>query len=108
MVNDITGPAAFDEFDGLCAPILRNKVVLIPDHYVPNKDVASANQAKKMRDFARRHNIKNYYEVGSGGVCHQLMIEQGFVAPGRLIVGADSHTCSYGALGAFSTGIGNL
>ncbi|HJX05065.1 MAG TPA: 3-isopropylmalate dehydratase large subunit [Thermoplasmata archaeon] len=107
MVNDITGPAAFDEFDGLCAPILRNKVVLIPDHYVPNKDVASANQAKKMRDFARRHNIKNYYEVGSGGVCHQLMIEQGFVAPGRLIVGADSHTCSYGALGAFSTGIGS-
>lgn len=107
MVNDITGPAAFDEFEGLCAPIIREKVVLIPDHYVPNKDVASAVQAKKMRDFARRHRIKNYYEVGSGGVCHQLMIEQGFVAPGRLIVGADSHTCSYGALGAFATGIGS-
>ena len=107
MVNDITGPAAFDEFEGLCAPILRNRIVLIPDHYVPNKDVASAKQAKKMRDFARKHKLKNYYEVGSGGVCHQLMIEQGFVAPGRLIVGADSHTCSYGALGAFATGIGS-
>lgn len=107
MVNDITGPAAFDEFEGLCAPILRDKVVLIPDHYVPNKDVASAKQAQKMRDFARKHRIKNYFEVGSGGVCHQLMIEQGFVAPGRLIVGADSHTCSYGALGAFAAGIGS-
>jgi len=107
MVNDITGPAAFDEFDGLCAPILRDKIVLIPDHYVPNKDVASAKQAKKMRDFANRHKISNYFEVGCGGVCHQLMIEQGFVAPGRLIVGADSHTCSYGALGAFATGIGS-
>lgn len=107
MVNDITGPAAFDEFEGLCAPIKRRRVVLIPDHYVPNKDVASAKQAKKMRDFARKHRIANYYEVGTGGVCHQLMVEQGFVAPGRLIVGADSHTCSYGALGAFATGIGS-
>ena len=107
MVNDITGPAAFDEFDGLCAPMLAKKVVLIPDHYVPNKDVASAKQAKKMRDFAKKHKVENYYEVGTGGVCHQLMIEQGFVAPGRLIVGADSHTCSYGALGAFATGIGS-
>jgi 3-isopropylmalate/(R)-2-methylmalate dehydratase large subunit len=107
MVNDITGPAAFDEFDGLCTPLLRDKVVMIPDHYVPNKDVASAKQAKKMRDFAKRHGIANYFEVGSGGVCHQVMIEQGFAAPGRLIVGADSHTCSYGALGAFSTGIGS-
>jgi 3-isopropylmalate/(R)-2-methylmalate dehydratase large subunit len=107
MVNDITAPAAFDEFEGLCAPILRDKIVLIPDHYVPNKDVASAKQAKKMRDFAKKHRIKSYFEVGRGGVCHQLMIEQGFVAPGRLIVGADSHTCSYGALGAFATGIGS-
>ena len=107
MVNDITAPAAFDEFEGLCAPILRDKIVLIPDHYVPNKDVASAKQAKKMRDFAKKHRIKSYFEVGRGGVCHQLMIEQGFVAPGRLIIGADSHTCSYGALGAFATGIGS-
>ena len=107
MVNDVTGPAAFDEFEGLCTPLLEKKVVLIPDHYVPNKDIASAIQAKKMRDFARRHKVKNYFEIGSGGVCHQLMIEQGFAAPGRLIVGADSHTCSYGALGAFATGIGS-
>jgi len=107
MVNDITGPAAFDEFEGLCAPIKRNKVVLIPDHYVPNKDVPSAIQAKKMRDFAGKHKVRNYFDVGEGGVCHQLMIEKGFVAPGRLIVGADSHTCSYGALGAFATGIGS-
>lgn len=107
MVNDITGPAAFDEFEALCTPIIEKKVVLIPDHYVPNKDVASAKQAKKMRDFARKYKIRSYFEVGSGGVCHQLMIEQGFAAPGRLIVGADSHTCSYGALGAFATGIGS-
>lgn len=107
MVNDITAPAAFDEFEGLRAPILRDKIVLIPDHYVPNKDVASAKQAKKMREFAKKHRIKSYFEVGRGGVCHQLMIEQGFVAPGRLIIGADSHTCSYGALGAFATGVGS-
>ncbi len=107
MVNDITGPAAFDEFEKLCSPALEKKIVLIPDHYVPNKDVASAKQAKKMRDFARKYKIRNYFEIGRGGVCHQLMIEQGFAAPGRLIVGADSHTCSYGALGAFATGIGS-
>ncbi len=107
MVNDITAPAAFDEFEGMCTPIIEKKVVLIPDHYVPNKDVASAVQAKKMRSFAKRHGVRNYFEVGSGGVCHQVMIEAGFVAPGRLIVGADSHTCSYGALGAFATGIGS-
>ena len=107
MVNDITGPAAFDEFEGLCSQPKLEKMVLIPDHYVPNKDIASAKQAKKMRDFARRHGVGNYFEVGTGGVCHQVMIEEGFAAPGRLIVGADSHTCSYGALGAFSTGIGS-
>ncbi|UCE92175.1 MAG: 3-isopropylmalate dehydratase large subunit [Methanobacteriota archaeon] len=107
MVNDITGPAAFDEFEELCAPLMRDRVVLVPDHYVPNKDVASAKQAKRMRDFARKHAVEHYFEVGSGGVCHQVMIEEGFAAPGRLIVGADSHTCSYGALGAFATGIGS-
>ncbi|UCE80796.1 MAG: 3-isopropylmalate dehydratase large subunit [Methanobacteriota archaeon] len=107
MVNDVTGPAAFDEFESLNVPLMRDKVVLIPDHYVPNKDVASAKQAKRMRDFAKKHDVDNYFEIGSGGVCHQVMIEEGFAAPGRLIVGADSHTCSYGALGAFSTGIGS-
>jgi 3-isopropylmalate/(R)-2-methylmalate dehydratase large subunit len=109
MVNDVTGLPAFEQFEKLPKGTkpLKEKIVLIPDHYVPNKDVASAEQAKRMRDFSKKYGIENYFEVGRGGVCHQLMIEKGFVAPGRLIVGADSHTCSYGALGAFSTGIGS-
>ncbi len=107
MVNDVTGPIAFRQFEKLGRPAMKDKIVLIPDHYVPNKDVASAEQAKLMRDFARRHGIDNYYEVGRSGVCHQLMIDEGFVAPGRLIVGADSHSCTYGGLNAFSTGIGS-
>jgi 3-isopropylmalate/(R)-2-methylmalate dehydratase large subunit len=109
MVNDITGVPAFEVIDenGLGELIKRDKIVVIQDHYVPNKDVASAEQAKALRTYARRYGITQYYEIGKGGVCHQVMIEEGFVAPGRLIVGADSHTCSYGALGAFSTGIGS-
>lgn len=107
MVNDVTGLPAFSMFEKFGTKPLKNKVVLIPDHYVPNKDVASAEQAKAMREFARKYSLPNYFEVGESGVCHQLMIEKGFVAPGRLIVGADSHTCSYGALGAFATGIGS-
>jgi len=107
MVNDVTGLPAFEAFRKLGAPPIAGKSILIPDHYVPNKDVASAEQAKAMREFARRYKLPHYYEVGRSGVCHQLMIEEGFVAPGRLIVGADSHTCSYGALGAFATGIGS-
>jgi len=107
MVSDITGPIAFREFNELNVDAKREKIVLIPDHYVPNKDVASAEQAKEMRDFAKRHRIKNYFEVGRGGVCHQVMMDEGFAAPGRLIVGADSHTCTYGGLNAFSTGIGS-
>lgn len=107
MANDVTAPPAFEAFEKLGAEPLREKIILIPDHYVPNKDVASAIQAKSMRDFAKKWSLPNYYEVGSGGVCHQLMMELGYVAPGRIIVGADSHTCTYGALGAFSTGIGS-
>lgn len=107
MVNDITGPIAFREFDTLSCEPMRDKMILVPDHFVPNKDVPSAEQAKEMREFARKHRIENYYEVGRGGICHQVMIDEGFVAPGRLIVGADSHTCTYGALGAFSTGVGS-
>jgi len=109
MVNDVTGLPAFEVYDKNFADIepKRDKIVLIPDHYVPNKDIRSAEQAKAMREFARKYKIKNYYEVGRGGVCHQVMIESGFVAPSRLIIGADSHTCSYGALGAFSTGTGS-
>ena len=107
MVNDVTGPLAFQEFEGLGCEPMRDKIVLIPDHFVPNKDIASAQQAKEMREFAKRWKITNYYEVGRGGVCHQVMVDEGFAAPGRLIVGADSHTCTYGALNAFSTGVGS-
>ena len=109
MVNDITGVPAFEAFQELGDEneMRTEKVVVIQDHYVPNKDVESAEQAKTLRRYARRYNIENYYEIGRGGICHQVMIEEGFVAPGRLIIGADSHTCSYGALGAFSTGVGS-
>jgi homoaconitate hydratase family protein/3-isopropylmalate dehydratase, large subunit len=107
MVNDVTGPIAFREFKDLGIEPKRDKIVLIPDHYVPNKDVASAEQAKEMREFAKEYDIANYYEVGKSGVCHQVMVEEGFAAPGRLIVGADSHTCTYGGINAFSTGVGS-
>ena len=100
-------PLAFQEFEALGCEPMREKIVLIPDHFVPNKDIASAQQAKEMREFAKRWKIDNYYEVGRGGVCHQVMVDEGFAAPGRLIVGADSHTCTYGALNAFSTGVGS-
>ncbi len=108
MVNDVTGPIAFREYEklGTCT-MHKDRMVLIPDHYVPNKDIASAEQAREMRDFAGRHGIENYFEVGRGGVCHQVMVEEGFAAPGRLIVGADSHTCTYGGINALSTGIGS-
>ncbi len=108
MVNDVTGPIAFREYEKLKTDKLyKDKLVLIPDHYVPNKDILSAEQAKEMREFASKHDIKNYFEVGRGGVCHQVMVEEGYAAPGRLIVGADSHTCTYGGINAFSTGIGS-
>ncbi|HEY3420331.1 MAG TPA: 3-isopropylmalate dehydratase large subunit [Methanomassiliicoccales archaeon] len=107
MVNDVTGPLAFQEFEALGCEPMRERIVLIPDHFVPNKDIASAQQAKEMRQFAKKWRIENYYEVGRGGVCHQVMVDEGFAAPGRLIVGADSHTCTYGALNAFSTGVGS-
>ena len=110
MVNDITGVPAFEVLEELGQEMKKEeKVVVIQDHYVPNKDVDSAEQAKALRNYARKYGIANYYEIGKdgSGVCHQVMIEEGFAAPGRLIIGADSHTCSYGALGAFSTGVGS-
>ena len=107
MVNDITGVPAFEVLDELAYDINEEKAVVVQDHYVPNKDVDSAEQAKALRNYARKYKIANYYEIGKGGICHQVMIEAGYVAPGRLIIGADSHTCSYGALGAFSTGVGS-
>ncbi|MCX5715374.1 MAG: 3-isopropylmalate dehydratase large subunit [Candidatus Omnitrophica bacterium] len=107
--NDITAPIAIKEFEKTGAKKVfdRERIALIPDHFAPNKDVISANQCKLVRDFARKHAIKHYYEVGRMGVEHALLPELGLVMPGDLVVGADSHTCTYGALGAFSTGVGS-
>ncbi|MGK7346593.1 MAG: 3-isopropylmalate dehydratase large subunit [Candidatus Nitrospinota bacterium M3_3B_026] len=107
--NDITAPIAISAFKkaGAKAVYDKGKVVLVPDHFAPNKDIASAQQAKLMREFATEQNIENYFEVGRMGIEHALLPEEGIVVPGDVIIGADSHTCTYGALGAFSTGIGS-
>jgi len=107
--NDITAPVAIHEFEkiGVNQVFDPKKVALIPDHFTPNKDIKSAEQVKILRDFAKKHEIPNYYEVGVMGVEHCLIPEEGLALPGELIIGADSHTCTYGALGAFSTGIGS-
>ena len=107
--NDITGPVAINEFEKMGATKVfdPNKIALIPDHFVPNKDIKSATMAKQMREFARAQGVKHYYEVGRVGIEHALLPEQGIVAPGDVIIGADSHTCTYGAVGAFATGVGS-
>ena len=107
--NDITAPVAINEFEKMGAKKVFDpaKIALIPDHFVPNKDIKSATMAKQMRDFARAQGIVHYYEVGRVGIEHALLPEQGIVAPGEVIIGADSHTCTYGAVGAFSTGVGS-
>lgn len=107
--NDITAPIAISAFQNAGAKNVydRRKVALVPDHFAPNKDIASAQQAKLMREFAREQDIEYYFEVGQMGIEHALLPEQGIVVPGDVIIGADSHTCTYGALGAFSTGIGS-
>ncbi len=107
--NDITSPFAIEEFKkaGFKKVFDPSKIALIPDHFAPNKDIESATQCKLMRDFANAQLIKHYYEVGRMGIEHALLPELGLVLPGDLVIGADSHTCTYGALGAFSTGIGS-
>jgi len=107
--NDITAPIAIDEFEKLNLKKVfdPDRIALVPDHFTPAKDLKAANAVKKLRDFARKFKIKNYFEVGKMGVEHALLPELGLIAPGDLIVGADSHTCTYGALGAFSTGVGS-
>ena len=107
--NDITAPVAINEFVKMGATKVFDpaKIALIPDHFVPNKDIKSATMAKQMRDFARAQKIVHYYEVGRVGIEHALLPEQGIVAPGEVIIGADSHPCTYGAVGAFSTGVGS-
>lgn len=109
LSNDVTSPIAIKEFNkvGVEKVFDPTKIALVPDHYVPNKDIAAAEQAKMTREFAHTQGITHYYEVGCMGVEHALLPEQGVVGAGDLIIGADSHTCTYGALGAFATGVGS-
>ncbi len=108
LANDVTAPIAIKTVREVTDAVFDpERVILVPDHYVPNKDIKSAEQAKIVRDFAREQGITHYYEVGCMGVEHALLPEQGVVGAGDLIIGADSHTCTYGALGAFSTGVGS-
>ena len=107
--NDITAPVAINEFRkaGLKTVFDNTKIALVMDHFTPNKDIKAAEQCKTVRRFAAEHNIVNFFDVGEMGVEHALLPERGLVAPGELVIGADSHTCTYGALGAFSTGMGS-
>ncbi len=107
--NDITSPVAINEFKkfGFNEVFDKNKISLVMDHFVPNKDIKAAEQTKQCRTFAKTFGIKNYFDVGDMGIEHALLPEKGLVGPGDVIIGADSHTCTYGALGAFSTGVGS-
>ncbi|MCD6265801.1 MAG: 3-isopropylmalate dehydratase large subunit [Deltaproteobacteria bacterium] len=107
--NDITAPIAIEQFKktGAKSVFDKEKVVMIPDHFTPNKDIKSAEQCKILREFSMDQELTHYYEVGQAGIEHALLPEKGIVLPGDLVIGADSHTCTYGALGAFSTGVGS-
>ena len=107
--NDITSPVAIKEMDKMKVQGVfdKDKIALVPDHFVPNKDIKSAEHCKCVREFARRNEITNYFEVGEMGIEHALLPEKGLTVAGDVIIGADSHTCTYGALGAFSTGVGS-
>lgn len=109
MCHDVTTPPAISMLQnlGMDRVFDTEKIVVIPDHFVPNKDIKSAELAKRLREWVRAHGIKNYYEVGVNGVCHAVLPEDGYVLPGRTIVCGDSHTCTHGALGAFSSGVGS-
>lgn len=109
LANDITGPVAIREMEkaGFDKVFDRTKIALVMDHFAPNKDIKSAEQCLECREFAKKHQIVNFYDVGAMGIEHALLPEKGLTAPGELIIGADSHTCTYGALGAFSTGVGS-
>lgn len=107
--NDITSPVAIKEMEKFNTQSVfdKDKIALVPDHFVPNKDIKSAEHCKCVRNFARKNEITNYFEVGEMGIEHALLPEKGLTVPGDVIIGADSHTCTYGAVGAFSTGIGS-
>ena len=107
--NDVTAPVAINEFEkaGFNRLFDKEKIAFVMDHFTPNKDISSAMLTKRARDFAKKYGITHFYDVGEVGVEHALLPEKGLVAPGEIIIGADSHTCTYGALGAFSTGVGS-
>jgi len=109
FANDITAPLAIQEFQKMNIPQVfdPDRVAFVFDHYVPSKDIASAQQCKITRDFARAHDLPHFYDIGRSGIAHVLLAEEGFVGPGDVFVGADSHTCNQGALGAFATGVGS-
>lgn len=109
LANDITGPVAIREMEkaGFEHVFDKNKIALVMDHFAPNKDIKSAEQCLTCRNFSGKHEIVNFFDVGQMGIEHALLPEKGLVGPGELIIGADSHTCTYGALGAFSTGVGS-
>lgn len=109
LANDITAPIAIElvEQSKVTSVFDTEKIALVPDHFVPNKDVRSAIQVQMMRSFAKKHGIRHFFELGDMGIEHVLLPEQGLVLPGDVVVGADSHTCTYGALGAFATGVGS-
>lgn len=109
LANDITAPVAIKEFEkaGAKCVACREKIALVMDHFAPNKDIKAATQCKTVREFAEKQNVENFFDVGRMGIEHALLPEQGLVGAGDLVIGADSHTCTYGALGAFSTGMGS-
>ncbi len=109
LANDVTAPIAIKEFRRIGVEKVwdPDRIALVPDHYAPNKDIKSAEQTKLMREFAKEQGISHYWEIGCMGVEHALLPEQGVVVPGDVVIGADSHTCTYGALGAFATGVGS-
>lgn len=108
LANDITAPVAINEFNKTGREVFdKDKIALVMDHFTPNKDIKAAEQCKFVRQFARKHDIANFYDVGEMGIEHALLPEKGLVVAGEAVIGADSHTCTYGALGAFSTGVGS-
>ena len=108
LANDVTAPLAIDEFEKVGGKLFNpEKIALVPDHFTPNKDIESAEHCLKLRNFAKKNKIKHYFEIGEGGIEHVLLPDKGLVLPGDLIIGADSHTCTYGAIGAFATGVGS-
>ncbi len=109
MAHDLSGPEAIHRIENVGGTTLFDpeRIVLVPDHFTPNKDLKAAENCKRLRGFARRHAISHYYEVGEMGIAHALLPEKGIVLPGDVVIGGDSHTCTYGALGAFATGVGS-